>query len=105
MLAHEFEWDDAKNGANYRKHGLSFEKASIAFEDPFCVTYQDRFENGEYRWQTLGLVDDTLIVLVAHLILENEDDAVLKAERIRIISARAASPSERKRYDRENRPI
>jgi uncharacterized protein len=56
-------------------------------------------EGSEYRWQTLGVVSGYLIVLVAHTIEESETDA----EVIRIISARRASSSERKRYEEAKR--
>lgn len=90
----QFEWDEAKNQANQRKHGIDFATASFVFDDPNAVSAQDRFENGESRWQTLGLVGGVMVLLVAHTLrLEDEHEV------IRIISARRASPSERKRYD------
>jgi len=49
-----FKWDAAKAVANLRKHGVNFDLASLAFADPFALVAQDRFEGGEYRWQTLG---------------------------------------------------
>jgi len=51
-----FEWDDAKNRSNQRKHGVSFEIAARVFADPFALTEQDRIEGGEMRWQTIGTV-------------------------------------------------
>jgi len=50
-----FEWDQAKNLANQRKHGLSFEEAAEAFRDPFLLMAQDRIVDGECRWQAYGL--------------------------------------------------
>jgi uncharacterized DUF497 family protein len=93
-----FEWDPAKNLANQRKHGLSFEEAAEAFRDPFLLMVQDRIENGEYRWQTYGIVRGVVLVMVAHAVRENDDNA----EVIRIISARYATPQERRRYEQEN---
>ena len=61
-----FEWDKAKAESNLRKHGISFEIATRAFADLFALVKQDRIENGEHRWQTLGLVDGYLLTLVAH---------------------------------------
>ncbi len=58
---------------------------------------QDRIENGEYRWQTLGLVEGHLLLLVAHTIYDDKDGI----EIIRIISARRANLKERKRYEEE----
>jgi uncharacterized protein len=56
-----FEWDEAKNLSNRRKHGVSFEEASQVFSDPLYVSVQDRVEGGELRWQILGLVEDLLL--------------------------------------------
>jgi len=61
---------------------------------------QDRIENGEYRWQTIGLIGGHLLLLVAHTVQGDEDDT----EVIRIISARRAEPKERKRYE-QNRAL
>jgi uncharacterized DUF497 family protein len=49
-------WDQNKNLSNQLKHKLSFEVASLVFEDPFQINVMDRIENGEERWQTLGMV-------------------------------------------------
>ncbi|EFL91467.1 hypothetical protein REG_1598 [Candidatus Regiella insecticola LSR1] len=95
-----FEWDETKAESNIKKHRLSFETAVRAFADPFALVEQDRIENGEHRWQTLGLVEGYLLVLVAHTIRENEDNV----EVIRIISARRAESKERKRYE-QNRSL
>lgn len=95
-----FEWDRTKAESNIKKHRLSFETAIRAFADPFALVEQDRIENGEHRWQTLGLVEGYLLVLVAHTIRDNEDDIDV----IRIISARRAEPKERKRYE-QNRSL
>ncbi|MDR1920640.1 MAG: BrnT family toxin [Candidatus Adiutrix sp.] len=95
-----FEWDPKKAESNFRKHRVSFETAVRVFADPFAVVKQDRIENGERRWQTLGLVEGYLLLLVAHAVLDDEDGA----EIIRIISARRAEPNERKRYE-QNRSL
>jgi uncharacterized protein len=52
-----FSWDETKNKSNQIKHGLSFELASLVFDDPLHLMRQDRIENGEIRWQTMGLID------------------------------------------------
>ena len=48
-----FEWDEAKNLSNRRKHGVSIEEASQVFSDPLYVSVQDRVEGGEMRWRLL----------------------------------------------------
>jgi uncharacterized DUF497 family protein len=96
-----FEWDAAKNRANRRKHGVSFEEACQVFRDPLCVSVPDRIEGGELRWQTLGMVEGLLLLTVAHTVREELDDGTL-VDVIRIISARPATRRERRRYEDEN---
>jgi uncharacterized DUF497 family protein len=93
----EFEWDAEKASINLKKHRVSFEIATRVFLDPLALSHQDRIENGEHRWQTLGMVDGCLLLLVAHTV-RNENGA----EIIRVISARRADKKERKYYE-ENR--
>ena len=60
-----YEWDEAKSRINFTKHGLSFEDAELVFSGP-CVTFvDDRFDYGEERLITLGLLAGRLVV-IAH---------------------------------------
>ena len=87
-----FEWDDEKNAANIRSHGISFEDASRVFNGP-CVEFNDdRFQYGEDRSITLGLLYGVVVLYVAH---------TDRAGVTRIISARRATPNERQRYEKE----
>jgi uncharacterized protein len=96
-----FTWDEAKNRSNQKKHdGIAFEEAAHVFRDPFRLTRQDRIEDGEERWQTIGVVYGVTVLLVAHTITEDDDGDPI--EEIRIISARRATPQERKHYEHEN---
>jgi len=88
-----FHWDTAKAILNWKKHRISFDTAQLVFDDPYALTEPDRIESGERRWQTIGLVGSTAILLVAHTILEGD------VEIIRIISARRATRQERMRYE------
>jgi len=97
-----FMWDPEKAASNLRKHGVSFEIALRAFANPLARSEQDRTEGGEERWQTLGMVEGHLLLLVAHTVQE-EDERSLHVEVIRIISARAADRKERRRYEQEDR--
>lgn len=90
----EFEWDSVKAANNYRKHGLYFEQAVRVFDDPFHLSVQDRLENGEQRWQTIGIVQSCVVILVAHTIRFESGTEI-----IRIISARKADRRERNRYE------
>jgi len=100
-----FEWDEAKNLANQRKHGVSFQQASQVFRDPMRMLVADRVVDGEQRWQTIGVVrkpsGGILLLLVAHTFREVVDPGVF-VEVVRIISARKATPLERKSYVDEN---
>ena len=95
-----FEWDPVKAESNLRKHRVNFETATRVFADPFALVEQDRIENGKHRWQTLGIVEGYLLLLVAHTTLDGKGGT----EVIRIISARRAEPKERKRYE-QNRSL
>jgi len=88
-----FEWDSDKADKNYRKHKISFEEAAQVFNDPLAFSVMDRVENGEQRWQTIGMIGGVLVLLVAHTVQINH------AEVIRIISARPVTTKERKRYE------
>jgi uncharacterized DUF497 family protein len=92
-----FEWDADKAVSNLAKHRVSFETATRVFADPFLLTQQDRIENGEHRWQTIGMVDGHLLLLVAHTVFDDDDGT----EVLRIISARRAEPKERKRFEKD----
>ena len=94
-MKRRFEWDAAKAEINRHKHRVSFETATHVFTDPFALMEQDRIENGEHRWQALGLAEGYLLLLVAHTVWDDEDGI----EVIRIISARRADAKERKRYE------
>ena len=92
-----FEWDETKALVNLKKHHVSIELAARVFLDPLALSYQDRIENGERRWQTLGMVDRYLLLLVAHTVRVAETEEI-----IRIILARKADKKERTYYE-ENR--
>jgi uncharacterized DUF497 family protein len=42
-----FEWDEAKNRKNFKKHGIEFETAVLVFDDPYAVSDRDRIVDGE----------------------------------------------------------
>ena len=94
-MATRFTWYDRKNAANRRKHHVGFETAELVFEDPGAVALPDRDVEGEQRWQMIGWAQNMLLV-VAHTAADEDGDEV-----IRIISARKATPSERRLYEEE----
>ena len=91
METDEFEWDDAKAAANFRKHNVRFEHAVEACEDPFALIELDDSEDyGEHRFILVGRsVDGILTVIYTE-----------RNERCRIISAREANDHERRNYNR-----
>ena len=93
-----FEWDEGKNRANLAKHKISFGTAKLVFDDPFALSIQDRFIDDEERWQTSGMIDDVILIVVAHTWTDDEGDEV-----IRLISARKATRIERKGYEERQR--
>jgi uncharacterized DUF497 family protein len=90
-----FEWDERKNASNRRKHGVSFEVAAAVFDDPMHVTAPDHEVEGEVRWRTVGEVQGMYLLVVAHTLIEEDEEI------IRIISARAATAQERREYEEE----
>lgn len=91
----KFRWDERKNKINENKHQITFEIATFVFQDPFILTVLDkRYHYTEDRWQSVGIVNQTLIFVV-HTIEEQENE---EEEIIRIISARTAIYSETRRY-------
>jgi uncharacterized protein len=83
-----FEWYPAKNAANIKKHGISFEEAATIFNGPMLSGRDD--SAGEPREKSFGLIGGLVVVCVIHT---DRDD------RIRIISARKATANERKLFD------
>ncbi len=97
----QFEWDPAKNLSNQRKHGVSFEEAAQVFRNPLYLSWKERVQDGEERWQACGEVEGVSLLIVAHTIREELEDGT-GIEVVRIISARRAEPRERRRYEKEN---
>jgi uncharacterized DUF497 family protein len=95
-----FEWDEAKNLSNRRKHGVSFEEASQVFLDPLYVSVKERAEDGEQRWQKFGIINGVMLLMVAHTVREVWGEEGIDV--IRIITARRADSQERRRYEDEN---
>ena len=63
MKAH-FEWDEEKNQANRRKHGVSFRDAQYAFLDPDRIIAQDlKHSRGEKRYYCIGAVKGGVITV------------------------------------------
>ena len=85
----EFEWDPDKASSNLKKHGVDFADAALVLYDSLAVTILDD-DHDEDRFVTIGVdpMGATLVVVY-----------VSRGENIRIISARPATPRERRRYE------
>ena len=88
-------WDEDKNEVNKEKHGISFETASLVFNDPLAIPRYDPYPY-EQRFRITGMVHGVVIRVVYTL---NDDDFGEDDEFGRIISARRATRSERLRYE------
>jgi uncharacterized protein len=87
-----FEFDPRKAAANLRKHGISFDEARTVFEgDPSAYTdFDPKHSAADIRFFTIGISSEAKMLFISH----NEVDGV-----IRFISARRATPRERKLYE------
>jgi len=88
-------WDPEKDASNRQNHKLSFETAALVFDDPLATSRRDYYLYEE-RWQTIGVIG-SVVVLVVHT--PPVFDAAVGDETGRIISARKATPHERRIYE------
>jgi len=87
-----FAWDEGKAEDNRRKHGVAFEEAATVFADENGrLKHDPDHSQEEDRFILLGFSAKLRLLLVCHAYREND-------EVIRIISARKATPNERKQY-------
>ena len=85
----KFEWDEEKNRANKKKHHISFEYASLVFDDELRYEeYDDTHSDEEDRYNVIGMIRGLYFVVCTY---RDEDT-------IRIISARKATGEERRKY-------
>lgn len=88
-----FEWDPLKAETNFRKHNVSFKEAATVLSDPLSSTFSDPdHSDQEERFITIGESSERRVLIVSH---------TDRGDRIRIISARAATSSEEKAYREE----
>lgn len=89
----KFEWDRRKAVANARRHGVTFEEAQTCFNDPRACYLRNEAPSYEDRLILIALSSKRRLLFVVH--------AEIEREAIRIISARKASPAQRRIYDEE----
>ena len=83
-----FEWDEEKNVANRKKHGITFDEVVTIFDGPI-LTMQDMSHKSEVRELSFGLLGGIVEVCVVH---------TQRGDKTRIISARKATKAERKLF-------
>ena len=87
-----FEWDGSKAASNLKKHRVSFDEAVTVFYDPLAATFNDPdHSQDESRLITVGYSAQSRLLVVCH---------VQRGGAARLISARRATPRERKRHER-----
>ena len=87
----DFQWDPGKAKSNLRKHGVSFDEAASVFFDSLAVSGNDPDHSiDESRYVTFGLSSRGRLLTVIHTV---------RADSIRILSARRATRTERKLYE------
>ena len=82
-----FTWHEEKRLRNLKKHGLDFDEAHKVFFGPIFTFEDNRFEYGEKRFVTIGLLKN--VVVIVHTETDRE---------VRIISMRGATKYEQKLY-------
>lgn len=86
-----FEWDARKERSNVEKHGVDFAEASTVFGDPMELTVADPdHSEEEHRFLSMGNSQRRRLLVVSF---------VERGRRIRIVSARTATASERRQYE------
>ena len=91
-----FEWDPDKASSNWRKHGISFERAATVFRDREALSLYDRAHSqGEDRWITLGMDSQGQLLVVSHTWRESG------AGRVRPVAA-SSPPAKPQRPKRGN---
>ena len=83
------EWDPEKAASNLRKHGVRFTDAYSVLEDPQALTVDDHHPDEE-RHRTVGVDSLGRVLVVSY---------TWRGDRLRIISVREATPSERRQYE------
>ena len=87
----EFEWDKNKAASNLSKHGVSFDEARTAFDDPLYIDFYDPDHSyDEHRYIIIGQSMQNSLLVISYTERGNV---------IRLISARQATRKERETYE------
>lgn len=88
-----FAWDEGNSGKNERKHGVTDRESEEVFFNKPLVVAQSLKAGGEIRYAALGKTYGSRLLTVVFTV---------RANRLRVISARPMSRNERKVYEKEN---
>ena len=92
----QFEWDDAKATANFKKHGVAFDEALSVFADPVARIFDDPdHSEDEGREIIIGFSGKPRLLVVGF---------TERSGRVRLIHARRATRSERERHEEHTKP-
>jgi len=90
-----FEWDTVKAASNLKKHGVNFNEAKTVFDDRLANIFDDIWNSvGEQRELIIGTSNEGRLLVISF---------TERADAIRIISARPATTTEVKNYERDHR--
>lgn len=84
-------WDPKKAASNFKKHRIRFSDAELVLYDPFALTLEEQFVIDEQRFVSIGLDALGRIIVIVYSYL---------GDTIRLISARKATPLERRQYEK-----
>ena len=93
-IGYDFEWDAGKALSSMAKHGVTFDRDALAL-----TVFDSDHSQSEERWFTLGADAGGKLLAVAHTYQTTGPNSA----RVRIISAREATPRERRFYEDEPR--
>lgn len=97
MHMRSFEWDDEKSEENRKSRGSGFDVARFVWDDPHAQEFfDDSHSERETRFAKLGYAGPRLLWVVFRVVDERKN-------RYRIISARKATRSEKKRYEEKHK--
>ena len=84
-------WDPKKAESNFKKHKIRFPDAEMVLYDPFAMTLEEQVVAAQQRFVSIGsdAVGRVIVIVYSY-----------RADTIRLISARKATPSERKQYEK-----
>ena len=87
----DYEWDQEKAASNLEKHGVSFEEAATAFDDPLYIDFYDPDHSiDEHRYLIMGQSTQGRLLIVSY---------TERGETVRLISAREMTSNERRAYE------